>query len=1532
MSIAARRSHRGDEYQVAVAVHWVICLLRDSSIHAVQVDAVSLPNDPTRVEVDDVVVTFVDGTSRHVQAKKHQGDHRAWEISDPVLKEELVKADRQLRNTPTAIIEFCSQTPFGELGKLIESMRDFADYKAFESLADKNLQAILNKIQALLQSSAEEAFNLLSHFEIGSSHNQASWHSTNVANLEAIVTDAETSLDVIERLVRRNQSGLTSRRAPLSREEVVAALVKRGVHLRNTPLHLERNEVLKAFSVASADLSGWKTTLPNDEWLERPELEVLKQRISEQSTSLTLLLGEPGCGKSALLTKLARDTAAEGMPVLAIKADYLSQQVTDIQSLGKDLGLPADPVVCALALAKHGKVLVLLDQLDALAEMLVQHSHRLRGPLDLIRRLSGVENVHIVASCRLFEHRHDTRLRNLEAEAMILGLPAWEQVDAALNRCGISAAAWNASIREDLRSPQTLNLFLQLTGSTDEESLLKGYQHMLGALWKTEVLSDASGRLSKAVLAITDRMSEKEMLWLPDALFDSFHAEIDQLVRRGMLVSERGRLGFRHQTFYEYIRVRMFLDAPGKLTEAVLANQHSLRVRPLLWHSLAYIRSVDPRAYAIELDRLWNADLRRHLKMLLIEFLGQLQDPSTGEASHLVAKWDDPWYRNRILATIAGSPGWFDRLAGTHVSGIMRQDLEEAHRALPVLCQALRARQSQVLGLVEACWFPDPQKDELTWIVLQNLPAWDDSCISLCQRIVGRSKIPEWQFNHLLSVASAALPQKAPLLVKAWLQHETKADGQGSVTADIARAVLNDNRLNDLSAIAEAAPEAFLEAVWPWTLQAIEALARDSHPFIVGYRDTDSGFSHLDDEDARIEKPFPASVGLAVGNLAKEHPSKFLAFLHANQHVDLMPVHQLLAWGLTRVVAEEPALVLDYLLRDPRRLAIGTYRDVHSGSKRLIEALVPHLDATQMDQLERTILVWNRYRPTPDDDAATRLHRLRWSRERRLKLLRAIPKELLSQNLRRHVEEEERALPGVMNADIWSGGMHEIGSPMTAANMHSASDAQILNLFAELTDETRWDHPRHDMQGGVIQASRQLAEFAKAAPERAIGLIRTMAPGSNGIAVGAVIRALGEVEYAPDALYSLIMELHDRGFDDGNFRNDVADATSAVVNASNPLPGPLFDLLLTWLTEVTEDAETAASEEEHERSSSILWSHSGITILPHGNYPLLAALSRACLSAEPPSTDSWLSVLELHLSRKERLATWEAMVFLLRWLWEGDQERAQRFVLQLFEVQPGLFESKAGIRLLAECQHWVSLEAALQLFNSLLARRTEFCSQAAGEILMLRLVVKDGAEPEVVRMLQSFLQSEGDESVASHTCTGISYTVAELWKKPNCRLVIHPYLMQLLSMHDMNVLKAAAGIFDDRKLRNDDFSRGLLALMQNRPDLLRLAGNDYFGECLTSLLEFEPLLVASVASAMLESIGDDFPGKGGSRYMLPESLLTVALHLQEMGGTHQEVGAQIFERILEFNTTEVRSVLIDLDKRTPNSNSPSPPRRRRIRR
>ena len=200
-----------------------------------------------------------------------------------------------------------------------------------------------------------------------------------------------------------------------------------------------RDAVHKQLVRASAELLAWPKSLPDGKEIDRPESARLIERLEGSFSSTTAILGTPGSGKSALLATLAHRAIELGWPVLAVKGDLLSPDISSEEDLQSYLGLDALPNVLLQRLAKFQPVLLILDQLDALAGYLDLRTARLSALLNLVRKLGGTDNIHIVLSSRTFEFERDVRLKAVSAESLTLELPAWSEIlvllEAAQRSC-----------------------------------------------------------------------------------------------------------------------------------------------------------------------------------------------------------------------------------------------------------------------------------------------------------------------------------------------------------------------------------------------------------------------------------------------------------------------------------------------------------------------------------------------------------------------------------------------------------------------------------------------------------------------------------------------------------------------------------------------------------------------------------------------------------------------------------------------------------------------------------------------------------------------------------------------------------------------------------------------------------------------------------------------------------------------------------------------------------------------------------------
>lgn len=104
----------------------------------------------------------------------------------------------------------------------------------------------------------------------------------------------------------------------------------------------------------SRGLLSWPRTLRNGEEIPRSELQAILERIRTANSSTTLILGEPGSGKSALLAALGNVCRSNGISVLGIKADRLGRGIDSAEALRKYLQLTLLPrdAVRRLALQK----------------------------------------------------------------------------------------------------------------------------------------------------------------------------------------------------------------------------------------------------------------------------------------------------------------------------------------------------------------------------------------------------------------------------------------------------------------------------------------------------------------------------------------------------------------------------------------------------------------------------------------------------------------------------------------------------------------------------------------------------------------------------------------------------------------------------------------------------------------------------------------------------------------------------------------------------------------------------------------------------------------------------------------------------------------------------------------------------------------------------------------------------------------------------------------------------------------------------
>ncbi len=1309
------------------------------------------------------------------------------------------------------------------------------------------------------------------------------------------------------------------------------------------------------FKECSRGLLSWPRTLRNGEEITRSELQAILERIRSANSSTTLMLGEPGSGKSSLLAALGNVCRSNGISVLGIKADRLGRGIDSAEALRKHLQLTLLPRDAVRRLALQKPVVVLIDQLDAVSELVDRHSDRLNVLLDLIQSLSGHRGVHIIASSRAFECHHDIRLNSIDADRMHLALPSWDEISPILGRAGYDSDVIGGTTRDLLRSPLCLKVFLDIGKAG---VVFPTLQSLLGELWAKKVLAGQEAEEKVKLLQhMAKRISSEEILWVPTAFGDRWPTACQELLREDILTNGPHGLtiGFRHQTFYDFTLARAFAEGSLSLSRHVKDRQKGLFVRPVLLNGLQYLRDTDLSEYHCQLKALFGSGVRLHIRSLLIDFLGGQKEPDEEEFVLILSRLRSAKEGPRILAAIAGSPGWFRRMStASAFRDWMCKPHNEAIHVLDALCQASQFDLEGLLNLLERHWLPRKCRDDLSLRVFSYISTWTNRAVDLASIILRRTA--DRSASLLVDQATKASPAHATMLLRAaldgrLLQAEAIVDKikkkrrlspeeklvQGANLNGEKNSLINliekEEDWYSVEALAEEAPKSFLDQIWPWFIKVVALVAHDEHEFVLGYRDDPATYNQFDGE--LPHGPIVKALLVAVTRLAQQTPDQFANFARAYWNSDLLVVHRLLSRGLVPLATDRPMFVLEYLLGDPRRLEVGDHSDSHRESKALITQLSSRLSGAELKPLEEAVVNFKQYKKImPDWTVKDRRDRKMWTRAHRLKLLRAFRSGSASDSLRALRDQEERALPGVDDLAV-RGGAGYVGPRLTANELQKASDIDLLNLLKELPDKTGSQNPKmrwslnFERAGGAWQLAREFGALAKQAPERVLSLLDQLSPGDQETYAGEALEGLADTNVPTGTLTACINSLEKRGFSSGRFLEGAANALKLRASRENGLPESILETLKDWLTFHPEPDVREYKETEHgsnvKEGREILYGTSWTWGIPNGRRPILEAIAEGYLQQSPPDYEGWANVIASRIGVEQHPAIWVMTLMRMPQLFNWDRGRATALFDSVIKNSPSVLDYAPALCSIAHVVRLCEPRATVQKWmNMLRLRRTDFSQQAYGEFLFLyHCCYSDSWSMDRCRKL---LRSKRP----NRALLGLAHGASHSWKHSNCRNHANRVLLQLASSTDPLIVKAVANLF--RLLRDEieldqSMRQLILRLAKNRQAVLEVAED--LLDILTPVTPQEPKLLVQLSNALLR-----FGGEEVKRYAwstVPENMTSIALTLHRQK-RFRAAGLKLFESLIEMNLSQAKSALDVLDRNPVVRATPYRPTRLRRRR
>ncbi|MFD3975623.1 hypothetical protein [Streptomyces cyaneofuscatus] len=821
-------------------------------------------------------------------------------------------------------------------------------------------------------------------------------------------------------------------------------------------------------------------------------------------------------GKSAVVEEVIGLASDRGWPVLPFRMDEVEADDRTALAVGLRLRLPSSPAELIAQVADGGPALLVVDQLDAVSSYSGRIPVVFEAVDEMLEALATSPNVKVVLVARTVDVEKDPRLTSLvdqedTVERFALGLLDDRAVRAVLEHGGTPAEKLGAETLALLRTPLHLAVFSRLTKAartTAYRSLQDLYDR-----YTDEKRREAERSLSReAWPAITrqlvEEMSRRETVTVPYALLDRFaRTDLAVLSSAGILIhAENGRIGFFHETYFDYLFARSFVLAGHDLHDFLATSGQALFRRAQTRQVLEHLRDTDRTAFRDTTVRLLTSDLvRPHLRFVVLAVLEQLDATSEDWASLEPHAWGDDVTADSLRRLLA-LPSWFEAadtgswekwLAAPEVVPLVLPHLEWSTLHHPARVTELLERYRDADG---------PWRQRLlSWV--QSRPSVH--ALRLILALIGRGDFdvaPDgssgagadfWRlFEELADEdAVAALQVLGAFLTRALRQ--AAAAGHGDPFASSHLPTRAGTSLGTLVTDAcEAAPSAALEHVLPFVV----AVARASHTALADVSLLRPRWALPPSElQPDLDEALYGAVHKSLRTMAQQDPS---SIAEAMRVLTSAGGGRALSFLICRTytVWNRPDEALAWLMSDPEHARIGWMDSACWGSRELIAAATQQCDDTTLERLVHLLLhLVPRWERVPENrDLFGRTQYV---------LLGAVDEKRRTTAVERRLGELERKFGQHPPVGPRDSAAHFVGPPVPrSAGEHMTDDQWLRALRKYDTEQTDWDGDVPT--GGARELASLLGSVAEQQPERFVRLALTFDETVPAPAFDAVINGV----------------------------------------------------------------------------------------------------------------------------------------------------------------------------------------------------------------------------------------------------------------------------------------------------------------------------------------------------------------------------------------------------------------------------------------
>jgi len=404
--------------------------------------------------------------------------------------------------------------------------------------------------------------------------------------------------------------------------------------------------------------------------VEQPYVaQVVGQLVSGTERQVVILHGRAGSGKSTVASESVSELVKRGWYAAALRMDGVNAATRSARALGKDSDLAESPVILLDGVAEGSPAVLLVDQLDAVSTYAGRIPDSFDAVTELLEQARLIPNLKVLLVARTVDLEQDPRLRNLQADtsratSLAIGDLDPEAVRRALQIGGVDVTGVAETTLHLLRVPLHFAVFSRLSPEAQRvpyRTLPELYDQY--TIEVREQVERQLGHLSWSEITtfLVDFMNQRETLFAPQAALDSFpRLEVNSLISASILVRDGTRVGFFHETYFDYLFARAFVAGRHDLHDFLADSGQYLFRRAQARQVLEYLAATDREEFRQTVVRLLTSDrIRPHLRDVVAGVLRQL-DADSDDVRCLESLIFGGGSIEARLLPLLSAPAWFD--------------------------------------------------------------------------------------------------------------------------------------------------------------------------------------------------------------------------------------------------------------------------------------------------------------------------------------------------------------------------------------------------------------------------------------------------------------------------------------------------------------------------------------------------------------------------------------------------------------------------------------------------------------------------------------------------------------------------------------------------------------------------------------------------------------------------------------------------------------------------------------------------------